>query len=169
MRKLSILLTNLVLALALSVVAGHTPGATGAAGAALLPPDGYAQHVLGILIDARRAAGLADPELDLVLVDLASQRSADMASRDYFGHSTPEGTMVFELLVAAGTPWRYASETLQRNNYPAEQTAAEAARSLLASPPHRAVIMDPRYTALGIGHAADPQGMHYYTVLWVAR
>jgi hypothetical protein len=29
--------------------------------------------------------------------------------------------------------------------------------------------MDPQYTAVGIGHAVDAQGMHYYTVLWVNR
>ena len=169
MRKLSILLTNLVLALALSFAAGHAPGTTGAAGAALLPPDGYAQHVLGILIDARRAAGLADPELDLVLVDLASQRSADMAARDYFSHYTPEGGTIFDLLAWSSTPWGYAGETLQRNNYPDEQTAVVAAQSLLDSPPHRAIIMDPQYTAIGIGHAVDPYGMHYYTIVWVNR
>ena len=167
MRKNWLLLTSIVFALALSFGAGHTSVAV--ARPALLPPDGYAQQTLAILVDARRAAGLPDPQLDLLLVNLASQRSADMANRNYFSHSTPEGASVFALLDAAGAPWWAAGETLQRNNYPAGQTAVEAAQSLLASPPHRAVIMDPQYNALGIGHAVDAQGMHYYTVLWVGR
>ena len=167
MRTSSILLTGVVLTLALALGSVQAPVAV--AQPAYQPPDGDAQQALALLIHARRAAGLADPQLDLLLVDLASQRSADMANRGYFGHVTPEGTMVFDLLVASGTPWLYASETLQRNNYPAEQSADEAVRSLLASPPHRAIIMDPQYTAVGIGHAVDAQGMHYYTVLWVNR
>ena len=167
MSKSSAILFGLVFSLLLVTSLVRAPVAT--AERAYLAPDGYAQQVLGILVDARRAAGLVDPQLDLLLVDLASQRSADMAGRNYFGHSTPEGTMVFDLLVASGTPWLYASETLQRNNYPAEQTAAEAARSLLASPPHRAIIMDPQYNAVGIGHAVDAQGMHYFTILWINR
>ena len=167
MRKRSAILIGLLFSFILSTSLVHAPVAT--AELAYQPPDGYAQQALALLLDARRAAGLPDPQLDLLLVDLASQRSADMANRGYFGHVTPEGTMVFDLLVASGTPWLYASETLQRNNYPAEQSADEAVRSLLASPPHRAIIMDPQYTAVGIGHAVDAQGMHYYTVLWVNR
>ncbi len=167
MRKRSAILFGLVCSLLLATGLVQAP-VTGAQ-PAYLPPDGDAQQTLALLIAARRAAGLADPQLDLLLVSLASRRSADMATRGYFSHTTPEGAGIFALLDASGAAWWYASETLQRNNYPAEQTAAEAARSLLASPPHRAVIMDPRYTALGIGHAVDPQGMHYYTVLWVAR
>ena len=167
MRQRSAILIGLLFSFILSTSLVHAPVAT--AELAYQPPDGYAQQALALLLDARRAAGLADPQLDLLLVDLASQRSADMANRGYFAHVTPEGTMVFDLLVASGTPWRYASETLQRNNYPAEQSADEAVRSLLASPPHRAIIMDPQYTAVGIGHAVDAQGMHYYTVLWVNR
>ncbi len=167
MRKRSAILIGLLFSFILSTSLVHAPVAT--AELAYQPPDGYAQQALALLLDARRAAGLADPQLDLLLVDLASQRSADMANRGYFGHVTPEGTMVFDLLIASGTPWLYASETLQRNNYPAEQSADEAVRSLLASPPHRAIIMDPQYTAVGIGHAVDAQGMHYYTVLWVNR
>ena len=167
MRKSSAILIGLLFSFILSTSLVHAPVAM--AELAYQPPDGYAQQALALLLDARRAAGLPDPQLDLLLVDLASQRSADMANRNYFGHGTPEGASVFSLLAAMGVPWRYASETLQRNNYPAEQSAAEAARSLLDSPAHRAIILDPQYSALGIGHAVDAHGMHYYTIVWVAR
>ena len=167
MRTSSVLLNGLVLTLALAFGSVQTPAAV--ARPVYLPPDGDAQQALALLIHARRAAGLPDPQLDPLLVELASQRSADMANRHYFGHVTPEGTKVFDLLVAAGASWLYASETLQRNNYPEGQTAAEAVRSLLASPAHRAIILDPQYSAVGIGHAVDAQGMHYYSIIWVRR
>ncbi len=167
MRKHATILAGLVLSFLL--VTGFVQAPAAAAQPARLGPDGHAQQVLAILMDTRRAAGLADPDLDLLLVELASQRSADMANRNYFSHYTPEGTSIFNLLEWSGTPWRYAGETLQRNNYPSAQSATVAAHSLLNSPPHRAVIMDPQYTAIGIGHAVNAQGMHYYTVVWVNR
>ena len=168
MRKSLLILGSLVLAFLLTGGVVHTP-ATAAQAAEPLMPDGYAQQVLGLLVDARRNAGLADPQLDSLLVDLASRRSADMANRNYFSHYTPEGATIFDLLESSGTAWWYAGETLARNNYGNDQTAWVAAQALLNSPAHRAVIMDPQYTALGIGHGVDAQGMHYYTVVFVNR
>ncbi len=167
MRKSSVNLFHFVFSFLL--VTGFVQAPPAAAQPALLPPDGYAQQVLGILIDARRAANLADPQLDLLLVDLASQRSADMASRNYFSHVTPEGTTIFDVLDTSGATWWFAGEIIARNNYSPEQTAAVAAEAYLSSPPHRAVIMDGQYSHVGIGHGVDAQGMHYYTVVFVRR
>ena len=167
MRKSRVILFGLVFSFLL--VTGLVQAPPAVAQPALLPPDGYAQQVLGLLVDARRAAGLADPQLDLLLVDLASRRSADMASRNYFSHLAPEGTNVFDLLDTSGATWWFAGEIIARNNYGPEQTAAVAAQAYLSSPPHRAVIMDGQYNYMGIGHGVDGQGMHYYTVLFVRR
>ncbi|HET8628237.1 MAG TPA: CAP domain-containing protein, partial [Thermomicrobiales bacterium] len=131
--------------------------------------DGYEQQVLATLMDARRAAGVPAPQLDATLVGLARQRSADMATRNYFSHYSPDGSTIFTLLNASGTPWSYAGETIARNNYPSAQSAGVAAQALLNSPPHRAVILDPQYNFVGIGDAVDANGMHYYTVVFVRR
>jgi uncharacterized protein YkwD len=131
--------------------------------------DGYEQQVLATLLGARRAAGVATPQLDAQITELARQRSADMATRNYFSHYTPENTTIFTLLGNSGMPWSFAGETIARNNYANNQTAGVAAQALLDSPPHRAVILDPQYGYVGIGHAYDGRGMHYYTVVWVRR
>jgi uncharacterized protein YkwD len=131
--------------------------------------DGYEQQTLAVLMAARSAAGLPLPQLDSALVGLARERSADMATRNYFSHVTPEGTNIFTMLNAAGLPWNVAGETIARNNYANNETAGVAGQALLNSPPHRAVILDPQYNYVGIGHAVDGNGMHYYTVVFVRR
>ena len=129
----------------------------------------YEQGVLGILLDARGTAGVASPQLDPALIKIARECSADMAARGYFSHQTPEGTNIFTLLNAAGIGWGYAGEIISRNNYSAAQTAEIAGNAYLASPLHRAVALDPQYTAVGVGHSVDRNGMHYYTVVFVRR
>lgn len=127
------------------------------------------QIVYDRLMGARTAAGAGLPELDPVLTAIARQRSADMAARQYFSHYTPEGKTIFVILNEAGVAWSYAGEILSRNNYAAAQSPGVAAEAYLASAPHRAVAVDPQYNAMGIGHAVDDSGMHYYTVIFVRR
>lgn len=117
----------------------------------------------------RQQSGLAPLVLDPVLTRIAQERSDDMARRGYFSHTTPEGRTVFDLLDAYRVNWRFAGETLQRNNYPADRTVAEAARSLFASASHRAILLDPRFTHFGVAEATSQDGMHYYTVVLIQR
>lgn len=181
MRRVPLLLSSLLLALVLLGGVGRAPTARADSldGAATYAPatlsadpsaealDVYEQQVLALLMAARQQHGLAVPQLDATLVGIARTRSSDMAGRGYFSHYTPEGATFFDLLDAFGVPWQVAGETLARNNFADGQTAAAAAQRLLASPAHRAVILDPQYTTVGIGHATDGRGMHYYTVIFV--
>jgi uncharacterized protein YkwD len=115
---------------------------------------------------ARQQAGAPPLALEPALVALARERADDMARRHYFSHTTPEGQTVLSLLPARGVRFVWAGETLQRNNYAADRTVAEAARALLASPPHRAILLDARYQQVGLGHAADG-ALHYYAVILI--
>lgn len=126
-----------------------------------------AQQLAALLNRARQEAGLAPLQYDATLSQIAQLRSDDMAKRNYFSHTSPEGTTVFDMLGQWGVPWSYAGETIQRNNYPLAETAAEAARSLLASPAHRAVILDARFTRFGVAEKVSADGIHYYTVIFV--
>lgn len=131
--------------------------------------NSLALQLAQLINDRRRAAGLAPLTLDATLTAIAQQRSDDMARRGYFAHVSPEGQTAFDLIAATGLPWRYAGETLQRNNYPLAQTAAEAARSLFASPAHRDILLDPRFTHFGVAEATASDGMHYYTVVLIQQ
>lgn len=166
------LLVGLGLALAVGqaplALAAPTPTVAVARGASVAL-DSAEGKVLTELVDARRLQGDAAPRLDPALVTIARVRSRDMATRDYFSHYTPEGTTFFDLLDANNVDWSYAGETLARNNAAPAQSADVAATGLLNSPHHRAIILDPRYGAMGVGDAVGRDGMHYYTVIFVQR
>lgn len=138
------------------------------AAAAPASPDnaglGAEETALWARIAAARAdAGLAVPALSAQATALARARSADMATRGYFDHVTPDGTTFLDMMPAYGLTGQLAGETLQGNNFP--DSPAEAARGLIASPAHHAILFDPRYGVAGVGHAVGADGTHYFTII----
>ena len=99
---------------------------------------------------ARAAEGLAQlaPSNDLARVAMA--RAQDLAERDYFDHYAPDGSSAFTELAARGIAYTIAGENLARNNYPYAQTEAVAFEALMASPGHRANILEPRFAQAGV-------------------
>ena len=116
------------------------------------------------------AAGLKPVEVDAATVELARDRSRDMATRNYFSHTTPEGEKFLGMLTQRGVSYKYAGEILARNNYPDAQAPGTAMTTYLNSAPHKAILMDGRYNLVGVGYAkSDEDGMHYFTVIFVQR
>ena len=127
-------------------------------------------YLLKSINDQRAAAGLGVVQLSSALTDLARSRSNDMATRNYFSHTTPEGTNFLGMLGTRAIPYKFAGEILARNNYPDAQAAQTAMTSYLNSAPHKAIIMDGRYTVVGVGYAkSTSDAMHYFTVIFVQQ
>ncbi|MDQ6906042.1 MAG: CAP domain-containing protein [Chloroflexota bacterium] len=124
------------------------------------------EHAVWALVaNARMSAGLSVPPIDVQTTVLARARSADMATRRYFGHASPDGTTFLDLMPTYGITGQLAGETIQENNY--ADSPAEAARALIASPEHHAILFDPRFTIAGVGHAVGTNGTHYFTIIVV--
>lgn len=123
------------------------------------------QAVWTLVADARATAGLPPQPIDAQVTALARARTADMATRHYFAHRSPDGTTFLDLMPQYGLRGQLAGETIQENNFP--QSAVEAARALIASPEHHAILFDPRFTVAGVGHAVGADGIHYYGILVV--
>ncbi|MHB8648019.1 MAG: CAP domain-containing protein [Thermomicrobiales bacterium] len=123
------------------------------------------QAVWQHIADARRDAGLPVLAIDNQIIVLARERSTDMATRQYFGHYSPDGVTFLDLMPRYGLTGRLAGETIQENNY--ADSPAEAARALIASPEHHAILFDPRFTIAGVGHAVSADGIHYFTIIVV--
>lgn len=113
----------------------------------------------------RAAAGLPPLRFEPALVELARARSDDMATRDYFSHTTPEGKQVQDLARAAGLSYPVVSEILARTNYPADKSVEVSITAFMKSDSHRAHVLLPLYNAAAVGQAATSQGMQYYTVV----
>ena len=121
----------------------------------------FAQHN-----QQRGANGLASLQLDGTLVAIARERAQDMATNNYFSHTTLTGGNVFGIMDAYGYVYALAGENIARNNYPQSQSVQVAMDGFMNSPGHRANILEPQFTRVGIGAAVAANGMIYYAVVF---
>lgn len=109
-----------------------------------------------------RGLGMLERNADLDEVALA--RARDLVANGYFDHYAPDGRSAFTELAARGLPYRLAGENLARNNYAPNRTVDAAFAGLMASPGHRANILEPRFAAVGIAVVQDGRMWYYVTV-----
>jgi uncharacterized YkwD family protein len=94
----------------------------------------------------RTRAGLSPLTIDYQLVKLARLKSQDMVDKGYFGHDSPTYGSPFDMMSRAGVKYRYAGENLA-----GASTVEAAHRALMNSSGHRANILNPKFTRIGIG------------------
>ncbi len=104
------------------------------------------EEMLGLINEERAKVGLAPLAADPELTEVARQHSADMLTRGYFAHNTPEGTTPFDRISAAGIVYGTAGENLAL-----APTLSIAHTGLMNSPGHRANILRPEFGRVGIG------------------
>jgi uncharacterized protein YkwD len=110
------------------------------------------QLLLELLNDARAQAHVAPLEPDVELAAIARRHSEDMADHLFFGHVSP----------TSGGP----EDRMRRGNVRASRLGENVARAgtpedayatLMDSPAHRANMLDPSFTHVGIGAAVREQ------------
>lgn len=129
-----------------------------------------ADQLAALTNGARKAAGLSTLRRDSKVDALATWRSKDMATNDYFSHTIPScGCNIFSLLNKWGiTNWQAAGENIAWNNYPLSSAASSAQNQFMGSTEHRANILNPRWNAFGVGaYMDDASGKKYFTVIFV--
>lgn len=114
----------------------------------------------------RRAEGLSPLEYDSRIASTARRHSAAMAAGKVpIGH---EGFEVRRHRIEETIPLRGMAENVGVNDYPADRTVAAAVSKWLASTGHRENI-EGDYDVTGIGIARGPQGVWFYTQIFVKR
>lgn len=90
-------------------------------------------------------------QVDCDLVTTARNHSFDMALRDYVEHTTPEGVKAGDRMFSATGRFFCVAENLAMSNgYGWEKVSEEAEKQLMNSPGHRANILNPLITHVGI-------------------
>ncbi len=98
-------------------------------------------------VNADRAqAGLAPLELDDRLTEIARQHTEKMVAHKALSHQFPEEPDVRHRVVSSGVRFDISGE-----NVAYDRDADSAERSLMHSPPHRANILRPEFTVIGVG------------------
>ncbi|MBL4846527.1 MAG: PKD domain-containing protein [Planctomycetes bacterium] len=118
-----------------------------------------AQEILTTCNRERATAGVPPLSYDFQAESAAKGHSIDMAKRGYFDHVTPEGWQPTDRLRATGAKgYVGAGENLAAG----QPTPADVMKSWMNSAGHRANILSPDFTHLGVG-VATYQGS---TLIW---
>jgi len=121
-----------------------------------------AAQLLSLLNQERLRAGLDPLELDEQLSRVATDHCRDMVRQGYFGHVSPTGVDLTARLRRAGVTTLRAAENLARSTTPQRAHA-----QLMESPSHRANLLDPDLTHVGLG-VAERDGELLVTEIFVA-
>ncbi|WP_063797808.1 CAP domain-containing protein [Saccharothrix sp. NRRL B-16348] len=113
-----------------------------------------AQQVVALVNEARDLAGCKPLKVDERVVEAAQGHSADMAQRDYFSHTTPEGVDFAQRMRAAGYP-SPGGENIAMGQRSAEQVM----RAWMNSDGHRRNILNCGFTTIGVG--LDTRGWYW--------
>ncbi|HZF91550.1 sigma-70 family RNA polymerase sigma factor [Streptomyces sp.] len=121
-------------------------------------PTGTVAQVVALVNKERAAAGCAplaeDPELNRA----AQGHSEDMAARDFFDHTNPDGADPGQRTTAAGYAWSTYGENIARG----QQTPEAVMESWMNSPGHRANILNCSFEDIGVG-VHDGSGGPWWT------
>ncbi|MFD9191110.1 CAP domain-containing protein [Streptomyces phaeochromogenes] len=132
-----------------------------------LTPAGLAQTAAEVvtLTNAERArAGLRPLAVDTLLTNAAQAHSADMVARAFYSHTSPDGSEPWHRAAAAGSTRR----TIGENIACGQRSAAEVVQGWMDSPGHRANILKPAFTHIGVGFAGGGSAGTYWTQLFGA-
>jgi uncharacterized protein YkwD len=114
---------------------------------------GDAAALLATLNAERTAAGLAPLASDGRLRAIALEHAEDMAQRNYFSHTTPEGLNPLVRYERAHYAYSYLGENLALDS---DVTSASAA--LWHSLEHRSNILQPHFLRVGVAAIWSPLG-----------
>src|SRR3989344_1949733 len=95
----------------------------------------------------RASSGLDELSLNPKLQLAAMERASDMAAKKYFSHTSPDGVSAWDWLSVNDYSYEYAGENLAIN-YTDTQVLLE---DWLASPSHKANLLNPEYNDIGVG------------------
>ena len=120
------------------------------------------QAVLDLTNAERQKAGLQPLQADRNLMNSARQKSTDMASNNYFSHTSPTYGSPFDQMKANGVTYKSAAENIAMG----QRTAEEVVKGWMESPGHRQNILTPEFTHIGIGY--DKNG-NYWTQQFIQK
>ncbi|KGK84145.1 hypothetical protein DP73_19220 [Desulfosporosinus sp. HMP52] len=106
------------------------------------------QLMVDMINQERAAAGLNPVVADLRLTAVGRAKANDMKVNNYFSHTSPTYGSPWAMMQQVGITVRWAGENISGNKSVPGSMAA-----LMQSPGHRANILDPRFTHVGVGIA----------------
>ncbi|MGI5050298.1 sigma-70 family RNA polymerase sigma factor [Streptomyces sp. JAC18] len=113
-----------------------------------------ADEVIALVNTERAKEGCGAVSGNGLLAKAASDHSADMVARDYFSHTSPDGTDPGARITAAGYRWSTYGENIAKG----QQTAESVMDAWMNSEGHRANILNCALKELGVGRVDSSGG-----------
>lgn len=117
-----------------------------------------AYRVLELVNVQREENGLEPLQWDDKLANAAQAHCEDMIERNFFDHNNPDGESSYDRIKAQGVPYFMTAENIAAG----QQTPESVMDSWMNSEGHRANILNPELTHIGIGVAYGG----YYGIYW---
>jgi uncharacterized protein YkwD len=136
---------------------------TASSGHVSSPPEGEAR-MFELLNQTRQAAGLSALQPDDELREIALAHSTDMAEHNFFGHVSPTTGNTEDRARRSGVVVAAYGENV------AEAESAESSfDGLMASPGHRANMLNPQFTHVGIAAVSTDAHQLAFTLIFGRR
>ncbi|ACS99739.1 CAP domain-containing protein [Paenibacillus sp. JDR-2] len=119
-------------------------------------------EVFALVNQAREAAGLQPLSRLEVLFEAAEAKAQDMRDNTYFDHLSPTYGTPGQMLTQFGVEWTAYGENIAAG----QRTPAAVMEAWMNSPGHRANILSPKFTQMGVGYAPGTTDSRYRTY-WV--
>jgi hypothetical protein len=107
----------------------------------------FEREVFRLVNEVRAEEGLSHLRWNDILAGLAREHSIDMYTRNFFSHTCPDGLGPFNRMRHGGYDSSQAAENLAMG----QRTPESVMNSWMNSPGHRANILNPNLTEIGIG------------------
>lgn len=111
----------------------------------------------------RSKKGLQPLKENWQLSRVARYKSADMATKNYFSHTSPTYGSPFRMMESFGIKYSAAGENIAYG----QKTAQQVMTAWMNSPGHRSNILSPSYTQIGVGYATNKSGTPYWTQMFI--
>jgi uncharacterized protein YkwD len=109
-------------------------------------------RVINLTNAQRTASGLADLQTSVELTDSAQRYADHLAVDGNFSHT--DGSVLASRVSATGYRYQFLGENLALG----QRSAHSVVAAWMASPDHRANMLDPRFTQMGVGIATRSDG-----------
>ncbi|MBM3282933.1 hypothetical protein FJY90_01640 [Candidatus Gottesmanbacteria bacterium] len=104
------------------------------------------ERIYSLVNQKRAEANLPPLELSSELSIAATQKAADMLTKNYWAHVSPTGVTPWAFITSSGYNYSYAGENLAKDF----NTSREVVEAWMNSPSHRANILKPEYSEIGL-------------------
>lgn len=121
----------------------------------------YAEQVAELVNKERTKAGLQPLAVSQTVTLAAQERAKEI--EEVFSHTRPDGSSFSTALAEQNIVYRSTGENIAWG----QRTPEQVMQGWMNSPGHRANILNPNFTAIGIGYHRNPSGTSYWTQLFI--